>query len=197
VPVRNFPNSCKKSFVTIFLLICCRVFAGTDYAKEGEEFARKQLEESKSLNLEKTFESIKDLEMRIRSIPIGEGKGCKDCGSEVRNIRPQEADEENGLLVFVSFSMPDASLKQLSDQSEKYGAILIMRGIHEGSFSKMKDKILSVDKGGLKFCIDPALFQKYDIRAAPVFVLVKDGKEINRLSGNVDLEFASSKLEEE
>jgi type-F conjugative transfer system pilin assembly protein TrbC len=93
--------------------------------------------------------------------------------------------------------MPKASLIELSEQSQKYNATLVLRGIHEDSFLKTKDKILKINPNGLLLDINPELFKQYDIQRVPTFVLVKNGKEINRLAGNVTLEFAHKKLMEQ
>jgi conjugal transfer pilus assembly protein TrbC len=122
-------------------------------------------------------------------------KGCQNsCGSKILNI--EEKSAENGVLIFVSFSMPDISLKELSENADKYGATLIIRGLHHGSFVETKDKILSICPNGLQLDINPELFKKYNINRVPTFVLVKNGKEIRRLSGNVTLEYAVAKLRE-
>jgi type-F conjugative transfer system pilin assembly protein TrbC len=125
-----------------------------------------------------------------------EAKNCKNgCGSKILNI--DEKSAENGLLVFVSFSMPAIALKQLNKFATKYDATIVIRGLYEGSFVKTKNKILEIDKNGLTLQIHPELFQKYDVKRVPTFILVKDGKEISRLSGNVDPKFALQKLEEQ
>ena len=174
-----------------------------DYYKQGgaiedrvSEFAQEMLDKSK-LDLEQTFANVKDLEMLLNKIPIGEGGSCKDCSSEIQNTQNKEADIANGILVFVSFSMPKASLIELSDQSHKYDATLVLRGIYNQSFMKTQNNILSISPNGLSLTIHPELFKQYDIKRVPTFVLVKNGKEVNRLSGNVTLEFASQKLQEE
>jgi type-F conjugative transfer system pilin assembly protein TrbC len=167
-------------------------FAEVDYAKEGEIFALEKIKESKESDPEKTFSEAGELIKQIGKIP----EGCKNCQSGIMNI-PKESDSDNGILVFVSFSMPDIALKQLCKSAEKYNATVLIRGLHEGSFVKTKDKILEIDKNGLTLQIHPELFQKYEIKRIPAFILLKDGNEVNRLSGNVDLEFAYRKLEEQ
>ena len=185
--------SSVKNIAAIFVLfIGFSALAEVDYAKEGAKFAQEKLEESKKLDLEKIFRDAKNLETPD---PLKEGEGCKDCKSEIKNIQAKETDIENGILAFVSFSMPEASLKQLNDDAQKRGATLVLRGLHEGSFVKTKDKILSVDKNGLVFELNPELFKKLGVERVPTFILLKEGKEINRLSGNVSLEYAASKLE--
>lgn len=103
-------------------------------------------------------------------------------------------EEKETILVFVSFSMPDVSLLQLSDQLRKHNAIMVMRGIYKNSFKETKDKIMKMSKNGLSINVDPGLFKSYKIEVVPTFVLIKDDKEINRMSGNVSLKFAAKKL---
>jgi type-F conjugative transfer system pilin assembly protein TrbC len=151
---------------------------------------------AQKLNLEEVHNIAKELEFITGKLPAV-GEGCKDCGSEIQNIPNKEVTLEDGIIVFVSFSMPKASLMKLGDQSQKYKATLVLRGIHEDSFLKTKDKILEINPKGLQLQIHPDLFRQYNIKRVPTFVLVKNGMEINRLSGNVTLEFAHSKLSEE
>jgi conjugal transfer pilus assembly protein TrbC len=181
------------------------------------EFAKKITDQQK-LDLKDIYKTAKELEFITSKLPAI-GDGCKDCGASVL-IQPQDiAEKENRhprgetpvtgsrlslaaaesgvILVFVSFSMPKASLIELSDQCRKYNATLVLRGLHEDSFLKTKDKILEINPKGLQLDINPELFKQYGVRKVPTFVLVKDGKEIKRLSGNVTLEFAHQKLEEE
>ncbi len=97
------------------------------------------------------------------------------------------------LLVFVSFSMPESSLKSLAEDAKTHNAVLIMRGLCEDSFvktaAKLKELEVSVD-------IHPELFETHQITTVPTFVEVKDKEELNRLSGNVSLKFCVSKFEE-
>ena len=112
----------------------------------------------------------------------------------MQNIRQPEM--QNGILVFVSFSMPKAALIELSTSAEKYGAVLVLRGIYKDSFIATKDKILEINKDGLRLNIDPQLFKQYNVISVPTFVKVENGQEIARLAGNVSLEFAAQKLQE-
>lgn len=153
-------------------------------------------ENNKKLDLEKFQTSISESDIGdlIKALPSS-GKGCKDCGRQIQNIKIKE-NLENGILVFVSLSMPKESLIELCNEAEKYNATLIIRGIHQNSFTKTKDKILKISPKGLSLNIDPELFKRYNIQRVPTFILVRNGKEVRRLSGNVPLEFASKKLHE-
>jgi conjugal transfer pilus assembly protein TrbC len=204
----------KKLLPAVIFCLCCfsHLFAADDSAtdiefvkklasakpsKNGVEFAEKALKKSK-LDLVRAAEALM---LSVRAAPYAD---C-NCSNRVESSKSDDCrpsgitslNGSNGTLVFVSFSMPKASLKELSDQCQKYGATLVLRGLHEGSFSKTKDKILEISQDGLQLDINPGLFKEYDVHQVPTFVLVKDGKEANRLRGNVTLEFAHQKLLEE
>jgi type-F conjugative transfer system pilin assembly protein TrbC len=192
----------KLLFVVIFLLCFfptllaednaatdtefAKSIAQSELSKDGVAFAKEMLQKSK-LDLEETFKSAKELEFLIGK-PIGKNEKCKGCKSFVMQ-KEQKIDESNVTLVFVSFSMPKASLKELSDQCQKYGATLVIRGLHEGSFPKTKNKIFEISETGLNLDINPELFKRYNVHKVPTFVLIKNGEEVNRLSGNVTLEW--------
>lgn len=93
------------------------------------------------------------------------------------------------LLVFVSFSMPMEALKALNTQVMEHGGKLVFRGLVDGSFHKMAEKLKQLSAEAL---IDPTLFGEYNITKVPVFVKGKD-----KLIGNVSLEYVLSKFKGE
>lgn len=153
-------------------------------------------ENNKKLDLEKFQTSISESDIGdlIKALPSS-GKGGKDCGRQIQNIKIKD-NLENGVLVFVSFSMPKESLIELCNEAEKYNAALVIRGIYQNSFTKTKDKILKISSNGLSLNIDPQLFKQYNIQKVPTFILIRNGKEVSRLTGNASLEFAAKKLKE-
>lgn len=160
--------------------------------KDNEAYAKQM---AKKLELEDFLKLSKNIELAIRKLPAN-GKGCKGCGTKVQNLEPIIRDDQNGILVFISFSMPKAALIELNSQTQKYKARLILRGVHQNSFSKTRDKILEIEPKGLTIDVDPQLFKLYKIKRVPTFILLREGKEVNRLSGNITLEFAHKKLVE-
>ncbi len=190
-----------------FLAICLfTAYAGVDYESEGSKFAKDQIREIKKLDLEKVLEEKDKLKK-----PNGDavkGESCSGCHVNLENPMANFDDDyqegagksknvKSSILVFVSFSMPNIAINELNDQAEKYGAKLILRGLHEKFFQKTAKKILEINKDGLKLDINPELFKKYEIKKVPTFIFIKKGKEVSRLSGNVSLEYAKSKLVEE
>lgn len=122
-------------------------------------------------------------------------KRCKATQMMVDKARQQIApkisntDEKRypDLLVFVSFSMPLATLKSLNEDVTANGGKLVFRGVIDGSFKKMAVKLRELSAEVL---IDPTLFEDHGIRQVPVFV-----KDKNKLTGNVSLDFVLSKFE--
>lgn len=118
--------------------------------------------------------------------PVNPNERNPEWGHEV-------AEQRHEVLVFVSFSMPEASLKSLFHEASKHKAVLVMRGLYENSFVKTAAKLQQM---GITVDIHPELFEKYHVERVPVFVRLDKGREIARLSGNVSLDFAVSKLAE-
>lgn len=90
-----------------------------------------------------------------------------------------------GLMVFVSFSMPQATLSRLADQAARSRAVLVIRGFVNGSLketvAKVKDLIGDRQVG---FQIDPQAFDRFAVTATPTFVLVRDGAVPGDCGGN-------------
>jgi conjugal transfer pilus assembly protein TrbC len=77
------------------------------------------------------------------------------------------------IIVFVSFSMPDASLRQWLVQAAQMHASLVIRGLIHNSFKETLKKIkelLGDQKGGVQ--LDPNLFRKFNIQQVPAVVVV-------------------------
>lgn len=81
-----------------------------------------------------------------------------------------------GLMVFVSFSMPEPTLARLVDQAARSRAVLVIRGFVNGSLketvARVKDLIGDRKVG---FQIDPQAFDRFAITATPTFVLIRNG----------------------
>lgn len=96
------------------------------------------------------------------------------------------------VLIFVSFSMPESSLKSLGEEAERYPEnacrpVLVMRGLYQDSFAKTAEKLKDLK---VPVEINPDLFEAHQVTAVPTFVAVKDGKALHSLKGNVTLAFA-------
>ncbi len=107
---------------------------------------------------------------------------------------PSPGSSQGKMLVFISLSMPKASLKSLAQETERYRAVLILRGLVNDSFKETAEALQSLD---LVVEINPEAFTRYNVQQVPTFIKIdpKD-QEIARLQGNVTLSFAQQKFEE-
>lgn len=107
-------------------------------------------------------------------------------------------DGSHVVLVFASFSLPEATLKTLAAQAKKAGGIVVFRGLKNDDFIEMRKALAGLGEG---FAIDPTLFQRFNIESVPAFVLPvdpvmpcnPDGCPTGRhakVAGNVTLEAA-------
>ncbi len=79
---------------------------------------------------------------------------------------------EKHILIFVSFSMPKASLIRWSKDAKIIGAPVILRGLVNNSFKDTTHAIYAVVKEtGSGFQIDPLLFSQFDIQKVPAVVI--------------------------
>ena len=132
--------------------------------------------------------------------------------SQSFNQTPQNSQKQKSgpqLYVFVSFSMPDITIKRPLTQAARVDGSLILRGLVDDNIGKTKDKIMQVmeadELGHTKitggFAIDPTLFKRFDIVQVPSFVLTNTPVEqcnntgclatdFVRLSGDTTVEYA-------
>lgn len=114
------------------------------------------------------------------------------------------------LLVFVSLSMPEGALRKLVEQAERTRAVLVLRGLKDGSMVKTAlavRQLLGERKAALQ--IDPQGFDRFGVDQVPTFVLLRDGTQAQRcadascvpassyatLAGDVTIEYALEWIE--
>jgi conjugal transfer pilus assembly protein TrbC len=113
--------------------------------------------------------------------------------------------DDDSLFVLVSFSIPPASLERLVNQSSKAGAMIVLRGVVDGSLTKTAELAAQLIKKNpaAQFQIDPGLFKRFGVSQVPTVVLARDagdsrtcGKEcdpintFSSVSGDVSLDYA-------
>lgn len=109
------------------------------------------------------------------------------------------------LLVFISLTMPKATLQRLVEQAARAQASLILRGLVNGS---LHDTVIQVQQiigqHQASVQIDPQAFDRFSIVRVPAFVLIRDGarpascssgtcappQAFVRTAGDVSLDFA-------
>lgn len=81
-----------------------------------------------------------------------------------------------GLFVFISLSMPQATLQRLVDQAARAQASVFIRGLAGGSLRTTVAQVQGlIGQRQVAVQIDPQAFDRFTIERVPSFVLVRDG----------------------
>lgn len=83
----------------------------------------------------------------------------------------------NDLIIFVSFSMPNDVLAELSRQAKEFGAVMVIRGFKDGSLLATKRAALMANKGRVEWEIHPELFKAFKVESVPAFVVASADAE--------------------
>jgi conjugal transfer pilus assembly protein TrbC len=81
------------------------------------------------------------------------------------------------LMVFVSFSLPRETLQRIVFQSEKSGAVLVLRGLKGNSLTQMGAEIAKlVGDRNVTAIIHPPAFKQFNVKRVPAMVLARSGQ---------------------
>lgn len=109
---------------------------------------------------------------KIKADPMSIAQKYRPASQEAR-----QAAEKADLLVFVSFSMPEASLKRIAHETAKAGGVMVIRGFKDDSLKatvKAAEELAALQGDML---IHPELFDHYDITEVPVTVIARNGED--------------------
>lgn len=104
-----------------------------------------------------------------------------------RAVFPDQNRPSPPVIAFVSFAMPNDSLKAILEQVDRVGGTVVLRGLVNNSFKDTATavaRLVSDGSPGIK--VDPKLFSTYAIKTVPAFV-VPTGTEFDKISGNISL----------
>jgi conjugal transfer pilus assembly protein TrbC len=108
----------------------------------------------------------------------------------------QNETKEEGLVLFVSLTMPEATLHRMIDQSVRYKVPLVIQGLTDGSMKKTVSKITQLlAKREGDFQVDPRLFDRFNINRVPALVLINPEGKWATAYGDVSIEFALQAIE--
>lgn len=81
------------------------------------------------------------------------------------------------LMVFISFALPKETLQRIVLQSEKSGAVLVLRGLKGNSLTKMGEEIATlVGKRNVTALIHPPAFKLFNVTRVPSLVLSRSSQ---------------------
>ena len=115
-------------------------------------------------------------------------KNIKQSSCEANNLENQE-----GLWIFVSFSMPKNLLAKYDKVARHIGAKLVIRGLKNNSFKETIDFIKEIGPQGASIAIHPQIFRKFKVNSVPSFV-INSANIYDKLTGNVTISYVLDKF---
>ncbi|MEE9452034.1 MAG: type-F conjugative transfer system pilin assembly protein TrbC [Gammaproteobacteria bacterium] len=110
--------------------------------------------------------------------------------NSLQTLSQNQKNAEPQVMLLVSFSLPEASLKQYIAQAAYLDIPLYIRGLYQNSLLATQQKIarlLGEDiQGGL--AIDPTKFSQFNIERVPTLVIAQDKQRFDVVSGHVSLQ---------
>lgn len=108
------------------------------------------------------------------------------------SVLPEQKNPDKNVpqvLVFVSFSMPIASLAAIVHDAQQQGAQVLLRGLVDRSFKRTVVRLSEVIKqaGGGGMQLDPVAFERYHITCVPTVVVLNTPDNFDTLAGDMPL----------
>ena len=100
------------------------------------------------------------------------------------------------IFALASFSMPEQSLARVVRDSARAGAIVVLRGLVDGSLKEtaraVSELVANAKSEGWRpqIIIDPRVFREFRVESAPVFVVAPSAGPPALAAGDVSLDYA-------
>jgi len=185
--------SCKN---TLFLLILTLLYGSVLHNVESCSVKR----ENTTCPVQKTVSSIKEQSEQAIQKTL-EDLYQKEFGKTRLFEEKKEKSFLQGtnLYIFVSLSMPKQGLIDLGKQAQRFGGVLVLRGLLEGSYKKTAFYLREfIEKTDIGVIVDPLLFKHYTIQTVPSVVLMStSGKTFDKIGGFISVKTALERMERE
>jgi type-F conjugative transfer system pilin assembly protein TrbC len=170
-------NMIRARLVLVSVALSTTLHA-TDYTKLAQEIVRDayapQAEAQEGVqdffNLQEKPEA-KPIKTLNPAVPhSGLKKTCPSgiCKAATLTVKQkQHHPDSSQVLIFVSFSMPEASLITYAKDVAKIGGRLVFQGLVDDSFQATQAKFLKL---GIAADIDPTLFETFSVNRVPLIV---------------------------
>ena len=179
---KNYARSMAESYEpTESDKLQAKILADTTHQQEAYK------EQAQSLL--NSFDTGQSYKLQAQQLLAKSEKSCgsSKCGEgQVLQLEPEKTSQGSQLIVFVSLSMSEESLKAYSRDVAKVGGRLVIRGLVENSFQKTRERFQHLQ---IPVDIDPPLFEDYGVVHVPTFVHTKAGdqKKYDTLKGHISL----------
>lgn len=199
-----------------------KVAAKKDFSKEVKEISAAVNQAQQSADYRNSQQWISEnkkslLEKQALALPkidydISQDERNKDAIAKLLHsyrLKPQNIEKNQvthyPLMIFVSASIPEPSLKALMIQSKKVGGVLVLRGLI-GNLKNTQEFFARVSKENASAIIDPRLFDLFQIKTVPTFVLLPEQiqncelsscqvtPKHDRIAGNITLSYALEQI---
>ncbi|MEI8055418.1 MAG: type-F conjugative transfer system pilin assembly protein TrbC [bacterium] len=187
-----------KKLIMLALVVAALLSATNSYAGSTNDFinqARLHRDEIIKEALNNTgFLKFKENSLK-KTKKMNEYKAAIEAIKNKHQAKSKRETDTEKAIIFVSFSMPSLSLKQVIHDASIYQVPVVIRGLYKNSFRKTIEKIFDLikenNKGGI--AINPRWFKEYDIKAVPAVVVTqKHGTKSDVVYGNIPLKKALS-----
>jgi len=204
----------KQILITIFMMTL--LFVGTGFALDTspEIVERWEHHSSQILKPEDRQWILEQAENLKKIKPVDdilkESLDENSAVSEPNKAVPSVETDPSGLLVFVSFSMSEQSLKAWAMQAKKAGGTLVLRGLVENSLKQTLERVQEVLGADNLYVlnIDPVAFKTFGITSVPAVVVTEvqqriiqeqssDMPHFDVIYGDVGLSYALKKIAED
>ncbi|EEV2912781.1 TPA: type-F conjugative transfer system pilin assembly protein TrbC [Escherichia coli] len=156
---------------------------------ENRQFLKQQLREKPDTQLQAWAEH------QVRANPLQHADN-QFLDELVRKQQVAQKDKpQQGVVYFVSFSIPEEGLKRMLGETRHYGIPATLRGMVNNDLKTTAGAVLSLVKDGATdgVQIDPTLFSQYGIRSVPALV-VFCGQGHDIIRGNLRVRQALEKV---
>ena len=162
------------------------------------------------------FEGVDFDDLRSKALSHPRVQALLGAKGTADSARGEEDQRYEGAKVFLlaSFSMPEASLKQMMEEATVFGLPVVFRGFVNNSVYETQarlEQVFGSMDAATGFSIDPTVFARFDVTAVPQVIATSDVIDVcetpgceddpvpphDRVSGNVPLEFALRLISEQ
>jgi type-F conjugative transfer system pilin assembly protein TrbC len=194
-----------KTQILLSLGILTSLSCATDYTKMAQEIVRDSYApQAESQEGVQGFFNLQEpavtKSLKPKDTPVlphsGLQKTCPSgvCKAAILTIKQKQIHPEaSQVLIFVSFSIPEASLIAYAKDVAEIGGRLVFRGLVDDSFQATQAKFLAL---GIEADIDPTLFETFSVKRVPLIVHAPlhqgelQAQGADQLLGHVSLTYA-------
>ena len=178
--------------------VCNKVGSNTAFTSQVSEEDKKWAEDLTSSSIDMMWQNLKSKLESQEQLEIKTG-----FESDREEARERQFA---GLYIFVSTSMPKPLLKSYLQEANKYGGVLVLKGLPQGSFKELTKFIIDLtgNNGNLQeiaanIQIDDEAYEKFKIVCVPTIVLSFDPEyhpnqsaifKFDKMIGNVGVKYS-------